>query len=121
MKKGAPSSAMAWPPEARRPGRPRPASTGDNGAANADADADVLALIADKEPTPEVAAILREQLQELLDSLPNAIHRQIAEWRIEGVPNVQIAQNLGCAVRTVERKIENIRLTWEQIIEESDL
>ena len=85
-----------------------------------DADADPLALIADKEPTPEVAAILREQLQELLQALPDAIHRQIAEWRIEGVTNAQIAQNLGCAVRTVERKVENIRLTWEQICEEAE-
>jgi RNA polymerase sigma factor (sigma-70 family) len=97
-----------------------PASARDNGNGDADADADILALIADKEPPPEVAAILREQLQELLDSLPDAIHRRIAEWRIEGVTNAQIAQNLGCAVRTVERKVENIRLAWEQISEESD-
>jgi DNA-directed RNA polymerase specialized sigma24 family protein len=95
-----------------------PSSAGEPG--DDDPDVDVLAFIADKEPPPEVAAILREQLQELVDSLPDAIHRQIAEWRIEGASNAQIARNLGCAVRTVERKIENIRLMWEQISAESE-
>jgi DNA-directed RNA polymerase specialized sigma24 family protein len=87
---------------------------------DADAEADVLALIADNAPTPDVALILRERLQELLDALPDAIHRRIAEWHIEGVSNTLIARDLGCAVRTVERKIENVRLIWEQICEESE-
>ena len=87
---------------------------------DADTETDLLSLIVDKAPPAELAAILREQLQELLDSLPDAIHRQIAEWRIEGLTNVRIAKNLGCAERTVERKIETIRLTWEQISEVTD-
>ena len=109
-----------WHGRLKRGGQVARVSASTSDVEDADADADPLALIADKEPPPEVAVILREQLQELLDSLPDAIHRQIAEWRIEGVTNAQIAQNLGCAVRTVERKVENIRLTWEQIREESD-
>ena len=83
-------------------------------------DDELLALIIDKEPPPEFKVILHDQVQELLNSLPDAIHRQIAEWRIAGVSNVEIARNLGCAVRTVERKVQNIHIAWEEISVESD-
>jgi hypothetical protein len=32
-----------------------------------------------------------------------------------GLSTVEIAQKLGCAVRTVERRIERIRVIWEEI------
>ena len=44
--------------------------------------------------------------------------RQIAEWRVEGLTNVEIAGKLGRAARTVERKLELIRLIWEKIGDE---
>jgi RNA polymerase sigma factor (sigma-70 family) len=81
---------------------------------------DLLALIAGRDPSPELAAILREQREQLLDALPDPILCQIAEWRIEGLTHAQIAAKLGCAVRTVERKVERIRQLWERIQEESN-
>src|SRR5262249_21307379 len=72
---------------------------------------DALVLVASKEPTPESAAIV----QELLDALSDPILRAIALERMDGLSNVEIARKLGCAVRTVERKIERIRVIWAEI------
>ncbi len=68
-----------------------------------------------KEPTPESAAMIQEQFQELLDSLGDSTLRQIALWRMDGLSNAEIAQKMGCVLRTVERKIERIRAIWEEI------
>jgi RNA polymerase sigma factor (sigma-70 family) len=77
--------------------------------------AGLLAQAVSKEPAPERAVILREQLEHLLDALPDETLRQIAEWRLQGASNAEVAQRLGRAVRTVERKVELIRLVWEKI------
>jgi len=78
-------------------------------------DPDALALVLSKAPTPESAAIIREQFQELLESLGDSTLRQVALWRMDGLSNAEIAQKMGCVLRTVERKIEHIRLIWEEI------
>ncbi len=44
----------------------------------------LLARAVSKEPAPEFAAILREQIDHLLDVLPDPTLRQIAEWRLQG-------------------------------------
>jgi RNA polymerase sigma factor (sigma-70 family) len=78
-----------------------------------------LALALSKEPDPESVAIIQDQFQNLLDSLPDPTLRQIALWRMDGLSNAEIARKLGCVVRTVERKIERIRLIWEEIGDET--
>jgi len=40
--------------------------------------------------------------------------RQIAQWKLDGYTNAEIAQRLGCGLRTVERRLELIRRIWEQ-------
>jgi RNA polymerase sigma factor (sigma-70 family) len=75
---------------------------------------DPLLLLQSKEPTPESAAIIQEQFQDLLDSLGDPTLRQIALWRMDGLSNAEIAQKMGCVLRTVERKIERIRAIWEE-------
>ncbi len=55
----------------------------------------------------------------LLNSLPDPTLQKIALWRMDGLSNVEIAQKMGCVVRTVERKIERIRLIWEEIGDET--
>jgi DNA-directed RNA polymerase specialized sigma24 family protein len=55
------------------------------------------------------------QFQELLDSLEDSTLQQIALWRMDGLSNSEIAWKMGCVIRTVERKIERIRLIWEDI------
>jgi DNA-directed RNA polymerase specialized sigma24 family protein len=75
---------------------------------------DFLTRAVSKEPDPEFAAILREQIEHLLGALPDPTLRQIAEWRMQGATNTEIARKLGRAVRTIERKVDLIRLVWEK-------
>lgn len=74
----------------------------------------LLGSAVSKEPAPELAAMLREQLERLLEFLPDPTLRQIAEWRMQGATNTEIAGRLGRAVRTIERKVDLIRLVWEK-------
>jgi RNA polymerase sigma factor (sigma-70 family) len=76
---------------------------------------DPLARVLSKELTPDSAAVIQEQFQELLDSLADPTLQQIALWRMDGLSNSEIARKMGCVIRTVERKIERIRLIWEDI------
>jgi hypothetical protein len=59
--------------------------------------------------------MLREQLEHHLDALPDPTLRQAAEWHLQGASNAEVARRLGRAVRTVERKVELLRLAWEKI------
>ncbi len=82
--------------------------------------ADYLAQAISNEPTPDLAAMFRDQLERLQGALTDPTLRQIAEWRIDGLTNAEIAKKLGRATRTVERKLELIRLVWEKIGDEPD-
>jgi len=64
------------------------------------------------EPTPEFAAQVAEECQQLLDKLDDAELRSVALWKMEGYRNDEIAAKLGCVERTVERKLRLIRKLW---------
>jgi DNA-directed RNA polymerase specialized sigma24 family protein len=76
------------------------------------AEGDVLALVAGREPSPELAARLDEEYQHLLDRLGDQELRRIAVWKLEGENNDAIARRLGWGLRTVERKMGVIRAIW---------
>jgi DNA-directed RNA polymerase specialized sigma24 family protein len=61
------------------------------------------------EPTPEEAAILAEEVENLLGRLREPALRQVAVWKLEGYTNVEIAQRQGCSLPTVERRLAIIR------------
>ncbi len=63
-------------------------------------------------PTAEEAAALVEALEERLRSLPDPTLRRVALLRMEGRTLGEIAAELGCVTRTVERKIDRIRDRW---------
>src|SRR5262245_32166037 len=65
-----------------------------------------------REPDPELAAEMSDEFDRLLGQLDDAQLRQIALWKVEGYTNGEIAQRLGCAERSVERKLHRIRLAW---------
>lgn len=73
-----------------------------------------LAGFAAREPTPEFAALVADECQRLLDLLGDETLRALALLKLEGYSNAEIAGKLGCALRTVERKLGLVRSLWEQ-------
>jgi RNA polymerase sigma factor (sigma-70 family) len=65
-----------------------------------------------REPTPEFAAQVADECRRLLEGLPDDELRTIALLRMEGYSNEQIAERLGCGLRSVERKLDRIRKRW---------
>ena len=55
---------------------------------------------------------LEAACKELLEALPDEIYRSIAVMRLAGYTNVEIGKKLGCATRTVDRKLIAIREVW---------
>jgi RNA polymerase sigma factor (sigma-70 family) len=64
------------------------------------------------EPTPEFAAQVAEEYERLLDLLGEETLRRVAVWKMEGLTNDEIAERLDCSRRTVARKLETIRIIW---------
>ena len=62
-------------------------------------------------PTPADAAEAADQCQLLLGMLEPKL-RQVAVLKFEGYTHKEIAEKLGCSVRTVERRVEDIRTVW---------
>jgi DNA-directed RNA polymerase specialized sigma24 family protein len=82
-------------------------------AASGSNDADGgLGGIAGPDPTPAVAAELAEEYRRLLEVLGDRDLRRIAVWKLEGHTVDEIAAQLGCARRTVARRLELIRTLW---------
>lgn len=74
--------------------------------------ADPLIQIVSREPSPEFAAMVADETAHLLDRLEDPALRQIALWRMEGYTSDEIADRLGCARRTVARRLDLIRQIW---------
>lgn len=72
-----------------------------------------LAQILGQEPTPELACQVAETCGLMLGQLEDQELRQIALRKMEGYSNQEIATELECVVRTVERKLARIRQKWE--------
>jgi DNA-directed RNA polymerase specialized sigma24 family protein len=64
------------------------------------------------EPTPELAAQMTEECQNLLDQLGDPTLRAVAIWKMEGYTNREIAGKLDCVEQTIERKLRSIRRIW---------
>lgn len=76
-----------------------------------------LSGIIEQQPTPEFAAQIGEQLWLLLTKLERAEDpdlSKIALAKMLGESTTEVARQLGCVRRTVERKILLIRRIWEQ-------
>jgi len=72
------------------------------------------------EPTPEFAASFNETVARLLDQLDDEQLREIVARKMDGYTNEEIADRLQCATRTIERKLQRIRVIWQQIADAPD-
>jgi DNA-directed RNA polymerase specialized sigma24 family protein len=68
--------------------------------------------IAGPEPSPEFAAEFADEYRRLFEALRDEELRGIAVWKLEGHTVDEIAAQLGCARRTVARRLELIRTLW---------
>jgi DNA-directed RNA polymerase specialized sigma24 family protein len=82
-----------------------------HGMVQGELDLDFAELISD-EPSPEFALLLAEECQRLLSSLGSVALRTIAALKLEGYTVDEIASRVGCARRSVERRLEIIRKAW---------
>ena len=73
-----------------------------------------LEVVLDGEPTPEFAAQMEEEMQRLFDALPDEELRQIAAWKLQGLTSAEIAERIGKALATVERRLKLIRSFWDE-------
>jgi RNA polymerase sigma factor (sigma-70 family) len=68
------------------------------------------------EPTPEFAAEMAETCNSLFCALSDDNLRQIAQLKMEGFTNGEIAKQLSVTRRTIERKLERIRREWSEFL-----
>jgi DNA-directed RNA polymerase specialized sigma24 family protein len=66
------------------------------------------------DPEPALVVQAAEECRRLLAELGDDQLRQVAQWKVEGFTNEEIAAKLGRAVATVERKLSRIRRLWEK-------
>ena len=66
-----------------------------------------------REPTADFAAQVSEESERLLSLLPDETFRQLALLKMEGHNNKETAEQLGCGLRTVERRLRLIRSIWD--------
>ncbi len=78
-----------------------------------------LDQIIDREPSPELAAIVAEEYRGWLEALDDPSVRLIAERKLACFTNAEIARELGVSLRTVTLKLELIRKTWKENRERS--
>ncbi len=71
-----------------------------------------------RELTAEEAAEIADECRRLLDLLNEPELRQIALWKVEGFTHEEIAAKLDCVPRTIERKVQRIRMLWKDELAE---
>jgi DNA-directed RNA polymerase specialized sigma24 family protein len=81
------------------------------GAADADRGLD---RVIGREPTPEFAVQVADELQGLLRLLYDDELKSVAQWKMEGFSNKEIAARTGRSLRSVERMLQVIRRVWTE-------
>ena len=76
-------------------------------------DEKVIEAIGD-EPSPEMALMMHETVEQLFSHLGVGPLREIAVAKLEGYSNLEIARRLDCSQRTIERRLHLIREKCQQ-------
>ena len=81
-------------------------------------DENLMSQVVGHEPTPEFCLMLTEQFDHLLATINDPQLQELALGKMEGFTNSEMAERLGCSVRTIERRLRLIRVKCQ---EEDDL
>lgn len=73
-----------------------------------DDERDLIEVVGD-EPTPEFVTMMVESCDRLLGHLQDDSLRSIAVKKMEGYSNAELASEIGCSERTIERRLNLIR------------
>lgn len=65
----------------------------------------------DNTPPPDMLAAIKEEFERLMNVLEEDL-RPVAQMKLEGYTNREIAETMGRVERTVERKLDRIRHAW---------
>lgn len=68
----------------------------------------------DNQQTPHVLAEVSESCSQLFDAIPDETMKHIVLLKFQGATNGEVAKELNCTRRTIERKLERIRRIWEE-------
>ena len=80
---------------------------GESGFGDAGIDA-----VGGNQQTPDILAEVSESCAALLDAIPDATMKKIVLLKFQGAKNGEVADELKCTERTIERKLERIRRIW---------
>jgi RNA polymerase sigma factor (sigma-70 family) len=72
--------------------------------------------LASENSAPDIAAVMADETQQLLASLPDETAQRIAALKIERFTHQEIADKLEINIRTVERRLKQIRELWQKIL-----
>jgi len=75
--------------------------------------------ILSSDPTPEFAVLMAEQCEWLLSVLTEPVLQEVAQLKLEGYLNTEIAKRLECSLRAVERKLMRIRSEWSAVMSDA--
>lgn len=76
-----------------------------------------IEAIMSTEPSPEFAVQIAEECQSRVEALSDDSLRTVAQLKLEGYTNREIAAQLEVVERTVERKLRQIRQRWSDATE----
>ena len=80
-------------------------------------DCGTIDQVVGREPSPDFTAQVAEECQRLFQLLGDPELQEIAQRKMEGYTNGEIAARLKRAQRTIERKLQMIRQIWEQDVD----
>lgn len=69
---------------------------------------------------PDIPALVADETENLLASLPDTTAEQIVRLKLQGYTHEEIAEQLECNVRTVERRLKQIRELWQRKVDALD-
>jgi DNA-directed RNA polymerase specialized sigma24 family protein len=70
---------------------------------------------------PDLEVMALDSCEQLLAALGDDTLRRVAQLKLEGYTTDEIAQQIQCKPRTVERKLNRIRVLWSETVETSPL